>query len=349
MIPAFTGEASGGIMITEQRNGGVTSSGADASPFTSPFASFRFLIRILPAPRTKPACVNVKIPASVKPEPHKHSSMRSRHLFLAAVFLFLLSNARSQAPASVFVHFAFDKYELSATTRATLDSLTEVLDTTDRIELHGHCDAKGSNAYNDRLSARRVEAVKKYLFSLGWEERDILVSAAHGENIPLVSNNSDEQRSLNRRVEIRIIPGKVSNTKTLSQKLADSTLKAGSNIVLPDILFIGGTHRFLPESNKTLADLLDAMLQYPNLVIRVEGHICCEESSGDGLDIDTRQQNLSAARARAVMDFLLENNIAPERVSYFGFGHSKPIYPYPEQSEEERKLNRRVEIRIIRK
>lgn len=259
----------------------------------------------------------------------------------------LVAGAQS---SSVFVHFAFDKYELSPATRATLDSLTDVLDTADRIELHGHCDAKGSNAYNDRLSARRVEAVRKYLLENGWETKDILVAAAHGENKPLASNNTDEQRSLNRRVEIRIIPARGSSEgKTLSQQLADSTVKAGSNIVLPNILFIGGTHRFLPESYDALEELLNAMRQYPKLVIRVEGHICCEEGPGDGLDIDTRLQNLSSARARAVMDYLVENNIAAERLSFFGFGHSQPIYPYPEKSEEERKLNRRVEIKIIRK
>jgi len=45
----------------------------------------------------------------------------------------------------------------------------------------------------------------------------------------------------------------------------------------------------------------------------------------------------------------LSNGIEASRISYKGWGHSNPIYPYPERSEEEKTLNRRVELVIISK
>ena len=266
-------------------------------------------------------------------------------------FLFVLANfsARTQSVSSVFVHFGFDKWELTASSKATLDSLTDSLDVADRIELHGHCDAIGANAYNDQLSAKRVQAVNKYLLSIGWEQQDIKVVKAHGENIPLNKNLSPEERSLNRRVEIKIINASDNKGKSLTEKLADPTLTTGTNIVLRNINFVGGMHQFLPESKPMLDELLEAMNTYPKLVIRIEGHICCNEYPGDGMDLETGINNLSEARAKAIRNYLLSYGIAQERVLYKGFGHSAPIYPYPEKTDEERMQNRRVEIKIISK
>lgn len=282
--------------------------------------------------------------------------------WLAAVLvLWWNTEIQAQTPASVFVHFATDKHELTQATMNSLDSLTDNLDVSDRIELHGHCDAMGSSAYNDRLSARRVKAVFDYLIEIGWDKKDIVLATAHGENIPIASNATPEQRSLNRRVEIRIIPGKpqpvkpvTTNTtpppvKTLVEKIQDTATKAGTNITLRNINFYGSMHQFLPESGPMLLELLDVMKRFPKLVIRIEGHICCEPGDDDGFDQETGLNNLSEARAKAVKDYLIVNGIDHRRLYTKGFGHSAPIYPYPEKSIEEQKLNRRVEIKILSK
>jgi len=266
---------------------------------------------------------------------------------LTGIALIFCTVLYSQSFESIFVHFAFDKYELSPRTRVTLDSLTDSLELSDRIELHGHCDASGSDEYNIKLSQQRVKAVEKYLLGIGWEKKDIGIVEAHGERIPLNDNASETDRSLNRRVEIRIFRGQA--TLSLKQKLADSTLKGGDNIILRNINFEGGMHIFLMESAPMLLELLDAMNSNPHLVIRVEGHICCHEDNGEGMDNGTGINNLSEARAKAVQDYLVANGVDAKRVSYKGFGHSKPIYPFPEKTEEERIQNRRVELRIISK
>jgi len=81
----------------------------------------------------------------------------------------------------------------------------------------------------------------------------------------------------------------------------------------------------------------------------VQGHICCQPDEREGLNLETANYTLSADRARAVREYLVLKGIAQHRVSSKGFGHSLPLYPYPERSEAERIANRRVEIKIIRK
>jgi outer membrane protein OmpA-like peptidoglycan-associated protein len=259
----------------------------------------------------------------------------------------------SQSAFSVL--FDFNKYYITDEARSQLDSF--ILNEKEHlsiliIQLHGHCDAIGSDKYNDKLSKQRVEAIKRYLLINEIDKTNIYEAIGHGKKEPLNENRTEEDRKQNRRVEIsyfEVVRSFMPGEESLIKILADSTTTAGSNIILRNINFFGGMHQFLPESQPMLNELLEAMKSNPKLVIRVEGHICCQQDKSDGTDLETGINNLSEARAKAVMDYLLANGIESKRVSYKGFGHSSPIYLFPEQTEEERIQNRRVEIKIIGK
>jgi len=90
------------------------------------------------------------------------------------------------------------------------------------------------------------------------------------------------------------------------------------------------------------------MAENPTLEIEIHGHICCMAGPEDGLDIDTKTEDLSVNRARAIYEYLIKNGIEPQRLKYKGFGHSRPLI-YPEDTEERRTTNRRVEIKIVKK
>ncbi len=108
--------------------------------------------------------------------------------------------------------FGFDESRLSATAQTNLDKLIDVLkkypDT--NIEIQGHTDSKGSNAYNQSLSERRASAVANYLAGIGMtNSRDVLSPSrltiiGFGESFPKYSNDTDEGRTQNRRVEFLI-------------------------------------------------------------------------------------------------------------------------------------------------
>lgn len=261
--------------------------------------------------------------------------------------IFLAGSTQS----NLTLYFDFNKHELTPASRTSLDSLLQTASPGKenfRFELHGHCDAIGSDGYNNILSDKRVSSVKNYLLGQGIMNRQFVTLKGHGKREPLNANSTDEERQLNRRVELSWVLQDVSKT-SLKEKIADTAVVVGTSITLRNINFEGGRHIFLPASTPALYELLDAMKAYPSLVIRVEGHICCQATAADGMDLDTGLPNLSEARAKAVQDFLLENGIDPSRVSYKGFGHSMPLHPYPENSAEEMTENRRVEIKILKK
>lgn len=134
----------------------------------------------------------------------------------------------------------------------------------------------------------------------------------------------------------------------LIEDIKDKSTKEGEHIVLRHINFYGGRHAFLPQSYPALDDLLETMQKVPTLQIEIQGHICCQEGEGDQIDFDSGEPVLSVTRAKAVYDFLLENGIDKKRMSYKGLAHKFPIIA-KEANEEEATVNRRVEIKIIKK
>jgi OmpA-OmpF porin, OOP family len=68
----------------------------------------------------------------------------------------------------------------------------------------GHTDSVGSDAYNQRLSVRRAEAVKAYLVSKGIEKNRVYTEGK-GEKQPVADNKTAEGRAKNRRVEIEVV------------------------------------------------------------------------------------------------------------------------------------------------
>jgi len=104
------------------------------------------------------------------------------------------------------IQFEYDSYELAESSGTELDALAQLLLTnpTLRIELSSHTDDQGSDRYNDRLSSLRGQSVKKWLVTHDIEENRIEV-VGYGKRKPLVPNDSDANRALNRRVEIKVI------------------------------------------------------------------------------------------------------------------------------------------------
>lgn len=105
------------------------------------------------------------------------------------------------------VTFAFDSAELRPETR---DALREVADTLARnpqttIDVTGYTDSTGPEEYNIDLSLRRAEAVMTFLIQHGVDRRRIEAFGA-GETNPVASNETEQGRQLNRRVELRIEP-----------------------------------------------------------------------------------------------------------------------------------------------
>lgn len=104
------------------------------------------------------------------------------------------------------IFFEFDKSTLLQQSYFELMRLTTLLETYPkmRIEIRGHTDAKGADSYNLRLSENRAKAVADYLISKGVDAKRIRYKG-YGKSQPIDSNDTEEGRAKNRRVEFKIL------------------------------------------------------------------------------------------------------------------------------------------------
>ncbi len=100
-------------------------------------------------------------------------------------------------------HFDFDKIIIKPTGFEFLNKVVDILKSRPDlfVEIHGHTDSIGTKAYNDILSLKRAEAVKKYLIDRGID-RNRLSTYGFGFSKPVESNKTDKGRAMNRRVEL---------------------------------------------------------------------------------------------------------------------------------------------------
>ena len=105
------------------------------------------------------------------------------------------------------IYFDVDSYELMPQSYNELSVLIAILKTNPdmKIELRGHTDNSGTQAHNIRLSENRAKAVMEYLVSRGIDRRR-LTARGFGEKKPVATNDTPEGRTLNRRVEYRVMP-----------------------------------------------------------------------------------------------------------------------------------------------
>jgi len=108
--------------------------------------------------------------------------------------------------------FDFDKSVLKPEGKAKLDDLVSKIKgiNLEVIIAVGHTDSIGSDAYNQKLSVRRSEAVKAYLVSKGVEKNRVYTEGK-GEKQPVADNKTKEGRAQNRRVEIEVVGTRAAN------------------------------------------------------------------------------------------------------------------------------------------
>ena len=104
------------------------------------------------------------------------------------------------------VNFAFNKADLLPIAKPILDKDVTMLknDLSLKVRVEGHCDIRGSDAYNQKLSERRAKTVYHYFASKGID-KSRMSTIGYGRSKPLVPNTSEENMYKNRRVEIKII------------------------------------------------------------------------------------------------------------------------------------------------
>jgi OmpA-OmpF porin, OOP family len=116
------------------------------------------------------------------------------------------------------------------------------------------------------------------------------------------------------------------------------TIRKGETLILDKVFFNVGSIVLREESSAELDKLVIVLQKNETVRILVKGH----SSSEGGDDFNMK---LSDNRAQSVVNYLKQKGIAPERLSFKGYGKTQPIYP--NDTEENRQKNRRVEFEIL--
>ncbi len=117
-----------------------------------------------------------------------------------------------------------------------------------------------------------------------------------------------------------------------------SKVGIGSKIVLKNIFFDYGKETLRETSFPELERLVALLNSYPNMTIEIGGHT----DSHGGLQFNTQ---LSEARAKSVVDFLVDKGISKPRLTYKGYAYLQPIAT--NDTDEGRQQNRRVEFKVV--
>ena len=107
------------------------------------------------------------------------------------------------------IYFGFDSFDLTSDARAILKKNADWIKSNQsaRVEIEGHCDDRGTNEYNLALGAKRAQAAKDYLVSLGIPT-DRLSTISYGEELPVCREQNEDCWQKNRRDRFVVSTGR---------------------------------------------------------------------------------------------------------------------------------------------
>ena len=286
--------------------------------------------------------------------------MKNLHLY---TFLLISLHVFSQTKEkdSIFVLYKIGKYVLTDKNKDIIHTYLNTIDTTKTYNVHiiSSADYIGTEENNLILAGKRAEKIKIIL-----DKKPKLFSDIQTINQGEVSNKDSitKQRGnkKNRKTTIVFIKNRAPEKKVdlpiqkptyiYNPVKAAFDLKVGKKFILKRLIFIRGTTKIQQRSKGSLLALLRFLKENPKVGIEIQGHLCCnsgfyqmDKSMVKPLD----KKNLSARRAEMVYKYLVRNGIRSKRLTYNGYGFQMPIH-FPETSQKEKSINKRVEIVITK-
>lgn len=232
------------------------------------------------------------------------------------------------------VLFEYNSDQLTAQSMATLDQIAPIL-TSDKIKnaywlVEGHTDNKGSQNYNLPLSEKRAASVKDYLISKGVPS-SMLKSVGFGLSLPITTNETEEGRARNRRVELKFADSNF-------QPAAIEVTGDCANVQIADLakmIYFQTGKDVLVEASKQSLDVIAQYLNATEGNYEIQGHT-------DDVGSDANNLTLSQKRAQTVLDYLVAKGVSGSRLKAVGYGESQP--KYDNKTADGRAQNRRIEI-----
>ena len=289
----------------------------------------------------------------------------------SALFFFLFISGTINGQEQFTVYFDSNKFDLTTKENQSLNNWISENKNNKIVAIHGFTDEVGTTGFNDTLAQKRVDFIFQNVKNQ-IKIREDFKTRSFGESFNQSVNKAENrkvtifyilEKDLPREDEIlgikKVIKEEQPKTEivypeklvfenpngTKSEFKLDRVFmktmgeaKPGEKLKIENLNFIINTFAVVNESRGKMYELLLVLQKNPQLKIEIQGHLCC-------MPVD--RTDLSTQRAKAIYNFLIQNEIDKSRLSYKGFGSTQPIYPLPEKDEKERAANRRVEILIV--
>lgn len=269
-------------------------------------------------------------------------------------FLLLLFPVLTFAQQKFEVYFDFNKDVLNEKSAKEFQKWLSENPNAEITKLYGYCDSVDDKSYNRELSVKRINAVINMLSINNIQLSKNIELKPFGKDFDRSENQNENRKvaifySLNKPpktnlaskeeipANINLISKVASEKATLASKFKNA--KKGDLITIENIYFYLNSDKIIDKSRPLLAELYTILAKNPKIKVQIQGHICCNP--------DVKDLRLSDKRAQSIYAYLLEKEILLYRLSYKGFGSSRPVYKIPEKNEAERLANRRVEILIV--
>jgi len=277
-------------------------------------------------------------------------------VFIVVSFLgTLFSFSQRIKKDKISLYYKTDIYNLSIEQKEEITNFLKYYSDTKiyKIVIIGSADFMGTNNYNLNLSKNRALKISSFIKV----NHDIKVHIkALGEQKNPYVYKPVKGISYHRRSIIiceYILPSSIKSKQNYKSSKKTNYLnnltkiKKNNTLRLRNINFHYGKSTLTKPSKNELNNLLGIMRKNPNLIIELEGHVCCGKSKLTEYDITKYTRiTLSTKRAKKIHDYLLSKGIDSTRLHYKGFEFSKPLY-FPERNERHKYLNRRVEVKVI--
>lgn len=104
------------------------------------------------------------------------------------------------------LNFDFDKSNVKAEYYGILENLKSYMEYNDyEVSIIGHTDSMGTEVYNMALGQRRADSVKRKLIEMGLSSDRIVSTSSRGESEPISTNDTEDGRAENRRIEFQLV------------------------------------------------------------------------------------------------------------------------------------------------
>jgi OOP family OmpA-OmpF porin len=192
-----------------------------------------------------------------------------------------------------------------------------------------------------------------------WELASMIYQAKGGERYVIIGNFFSNEETKNKRLPWRFGKNKMLDFKSyyyiddvsvksldslkkdlvpVTEKFINDSFELNKVYSLENITFEFDSHLLLRQSFVELDKIVEHLTLHKEIQVRISGHT-------DFVGTDDYNLTLSRNRARSVADYFISKGIASQRIITYGFGKSYPVKV--EKTEEDRKANRRVEIKFV--